>query len=80
MGSMYPLWVGLLMALVWGGWLVHQQFEEGRRERRQIIKAIDFLEKEIARMRERLPLTDRDREILDSIAKQERPDRDPSFR
>jgi hypothetical protein len=73
---MYPLWLGLLAVYCVGGWLFHRQSEDARRERPQILKAIDFLEKEIARLRERLPLSERDREHLLAITKQERPYRD----
>ncbi len=52
MDTDYPLWLGLLVAIAWGGWLIHRQFEESRREHRQIIKTIDFLEKEVGRLRE----------------------------
>ncbi len=75
----YSLWLGLLAALIAGGWLIHRQFEVSRCENRQIMRAIDFLEKEIARMRERLPLNDREREQLTSLTKQERPDRESDF-
>jgi len=76
----YSLWLGLLLAFCVGAWLVHRQFEDAKSERRQIIKAIDFLEKEIARLRERLPLTDTERDTLKSLTAKERSDRDVDFR
>jgi len=79
-GDAYALWLGLLTALCVGGYLVHRQFEDARRERRQIIRAVDFLERELARLRERLPLSDGEREILKQITDAERPDRDSDFK
>ena len=75
-----PLLLCLFAVIFVGGWVVHLQFDEARQERRQIIKAIDFLEKEIARMRERLPLNDRDLELIKAISEQERPYRYPDFK
>jgi hypothetical protein len=79
-GVAYSLWLGLLAALCVGGWLVHRQFEDARRERKQIVKAIDFLEREMNRMRERLPLTTDDHDALAALTARERPDRDSDFK
>ena len=76
----YPLWLGLLAILVAGGWLLHRQFDEARRERHQIMKGIDFLEKEIGRLRERLPLSDRDREALKMMTEQDQPHKDTNLK
>lgn len=71
----YPFQLALLIIFLVGGYVAHRQFEDAKSERRQLIKAIDFLEREIARIRERLPLSEDERKLLDAITKSEWPDR-----